>query len=224
MRYEQDFDLGGHLPKVSHWTSAPLSDCRRAEMGVLPAAASWPRRHPHRRRRGGSCAPVVWGTRVPSSRLLGESRQSQPRACEKIASFHENHAIYIVTRWIVVGGGEDGAERSQLQLRSFDLDSTIPKDHRARLLWRAVETLDLSAFYEPIKARVGIAGRPSGDPIWLSARAGRRAKLTRASRGTSKLDQPAPPLPTHGVRLRRRAQPRTRARDDDWLAAFALIP
>ncbi len=66
------------------------------------------------------------------------------------------------------------ADRSQLQLRSFDLDSTIPKDHRARLLWRAVETLDLSAFYEPIKARVGVAGRPSGDPkvfvtLWLYA-------------------------------------------------------
>ena len=66
------------------------------------------------------------------------------------------------------------ADRSQLQLRPFDLDSTIPQDHRARLLWRAVETLDLSAFYERIKSRVGSAGRPPGDPkvflaLWLYA-------------------------------------------------------
>ncbi len=66
------------------------------------------------------------------------------------------------------------ADRSQLELRPFDLDSTIPQDHRARMLWRAVETLDLSAFYERIKARVGTAGRPPGDPkvfvaVWLYA-------------------------------------------------------
>ncbi len=66
------------------------------------------------------------------------------------------------------------ADRSQLQLRSFDLDSTIAQDHRARLLWRAVETLDLGAFYERIKSRVGTAGRPPGDPrvfvtLWLYA-------------------------------------------------------
>lgn len=66
------------------------------------------------------------------------------------------------------------AERSQLELRPFDLDSTIAQDHRARLLWRAVETLDLRAFYEPIKSRVGTAGRPPGDPkvfvtLWLYA-------------------------------------------------------
>jgi transposase len=66
------------------------------------------------------------------------------------------------------------ADRSQLQLRPFDLDSTIGQDHRARLLWRAVETLDLGAFYERIKSRVGSAGRPPGDPkvfvtLWLYA-------------------------------------------------------
>jgi transposase len=66
------------------------------------------------------------------------------------------------------------ADRSQLELRPFDLDSIIPHDHRARLLWRAVETLDLGAFYERIKSRVGTAGRPPGDPkvfvtLWLYA-------------------------------------------------------
>jgi transposase len=66
------------------------------------------------------------------------------------------------------------ADRSQLELRPFDLDSTIPQNHRARLVWRAVETLDLSGFYERIKSRVGTAGRPPGDPkvfvaLWLYA-------------------------------------------------------
>jgi transposase len=66
------------------------------------------------------------------------------------------------------------ADRSQLELRRFELDSIIPQDHRARLLWRAVEALDLSAFYERIKSREGTAGRPPGDPkvfvaLWLYA-------------------------------------------------------
>ena len=66
------------------------------------------------------------------------------------------------------------ADRSQLELRPFDLDSTIAPDHRARLVWRAVETLDLSGFYQRIKSRVGTAGRPPGDPkvfvaLWLYA-------------------------------------------------------
>ncbi len=65
-------------------------------------------------------------------------------------------------------------DRSRLQLRAIDLDSAIPQAHRARLVWRAVETLDLSAFYERIKSRVGTAGRPAGDPkvfvaLWLYA-------------------------------------------------------
>jgi transposase len=69
------------------------------------------------------------------------------------------------------------ADRSQLELRPFDLDSTIGQEHRARLLWRAVESLDLSGFYERIKSRVGTAGRPPGDPkvfvtLWLYATMG----------------------------------------------------
>jgi transposase len=66
------------------------------------------------------------------------------------------------------------ADRSQVELRAFDLDSIIAQDHRARLVWRAVETLDLSGFYERIRSRVGTAGRPPGDPkvfvaLWLYA-------------------------------------------------------
>jgi len=52
------------------------------------------------------------------------------------------------------------------------LDSQLPDDHRARLVWAFVEGLDLSEFYDRIKARD--AGRPAMDPqvvlaVWLYA-------------------------------------------------------
>ena len=66
------------------------------------------------------------------------------------------------------------ATRNQLELRSFDLDSTIATDHRARLIWTVVERLDLSAFYGEIRSRGEQAGRPATDPkilltLWLYA-------------------------------------------------------
>lgn len=70
-------------------------------------------------------------------------------------------------RWV-------GADRAQVAWRSVDLESLIADDHPARLLWQAVERLDLSKFYEPIKARENAAGRPATDPrvllvLWLYA-------------------------------------------------------
>ncbi|MBV8090858.1 MAG: IS5/IS1182 family transposase, partial [Alphaproteobacteria bacterium] len=55
-----------------------------------------------------------------------------------------------------------------------DLDSQLPDDHRARLVWAFVQGLDLSEFYDRIKARDEIAGRPATDPqvvlaVWLYA-------------------------------------------------------
>jgi len=66
------------------------------------------------------------------------------------------------------------ADRSQLELRPWDLDSLIPRTHRARALWAFVERLDLSGLYDPIKARGEAAGRPATDPkillaLWLFA-------------------------------------------------------
>jgi transposase len=68
------------------------------------------------------------------------------------------------------------ADRSQIELRPFDLDSIIPQDHRARLLWQVLGTFDLSKFAEQIKAREGEAGRSATDPkvlvaVWLYATA-----------------------------------------------------
>ncbi len=65
-------------------------------------------------------------------------------------------------------------ERHQLRWDLVDLDSQLPPDHRARLVWSFVAGLDLSGFYARIKARDELAGRPASDPavllaVWLYA-------------------------------------------------------
>jgi transposase len=66
------------------------------------------------------------------------------------------------------------ADRGQLAWRTCDLESLLPAEHRARLIWSAVEKLDLTKFYEPIAARENEPGRPAIDPkilvaLWLYA-------------------------------------------------------
>jgi transposase len=66
------------------------------------------------------------------------------------------------------------ADRSQLSWDLLDLEGWLPADHRARVVWAFVETLDLSDFYAAIKSRDGEAGRPASDPrvllgLWLYA-------------------------------------------------------
>ena len=67
-----------------------------------------------------------------------------------------------------------GPDRAQLRWDMVDLDSQLPDDHRARLVWAFVEGLDLREFYDRIKARDATAGRPATDPqvvlaVWLYA-------------------------------------------------------
>jgi len=64
--------------------------------------------------------------------------------------------------------------RQQVELRSCDLESLLPQDHRARLVWGYVERQDLSRLYEAIKARGSFPGRRAIDPrilfaLWLYA-------------------------------------------------------
>ena len=64
--------------------------------------------------------------------------------------------------------------REQIELQPCDLEALLPPGHAARLVWRFVEGLDLSAFYATIRAREGRAGRPPIDPkilvaLWLYA-------------------------------------------------------
>lgn len=55
--------------------------------------------------------------------------------------------------------------RGQAVIRIELPEETIPKDHRARLLWKVVETLELSAFTAQARALEGQRGRP-----WTSLR------------------------------------------------------
>lgn len=66
------------------------------------------------------------------------------------------------------------ANREQIELQPCDLETLLPPGHAARLVWRFVEGLDLSAFYAAIRAREGRAGRTPIDPkilvaLWLYA-------------------------------------------------------
>ena len=66
------------------------------------------------------------------------------------------------------------ANRTQIELQPCDLEALLPPGHAARLVWRFVDGLDLSAFYARIRARAGRAGRPAIDPkilvaLWLYA-------------------------------------------------------
>src|SRR5271170_2872095 len=56
----------------------------------------------------------------------------------------------------------------------IDLDGLLPSDHRARIVWSFVESLDLAELYAGVRSREGAAGRPAADPavllaLWLYA-------------------------------------------------------
>ena len=66
------------------------------------------------------------------------------------------------------------ADRAQLRWDLLDLESLLPADHRARVVWAFAEGLDLSVLYDRIRARAGEPGRPPPDPrimmaLWLYA-------------------------------------------------------
>ena len=65
-------------------------------------------------------------------------------------------------------------DRRQLRWDMVDLEGLLPAEHRARIVWSFVESLDLSELYERIRSREGEAGRPAADPavmlaLWLYA-------------------------------------------------------
>lgn len=66
------------------------------------------------------------------------------------------------------------AARHQVMMQVASLDSLLPEDHRARLVWEYVAGLDLSRLYEAIGSVEGRAGRDAIDPrilmaLWLYA-------------------------------------------------------
>lgn len=66
------------------------------------------------------------------------------------------------------------AERRQASFEVVDLESLVVEDHPARAVWLFVEGLDLTWFYDRIKARGETPGRAATDPrillaLWLYA-------------------------------------------------------
>ena len=66
------------------------------------------------------------------------------------------------------------AQREQVELLAVDLDSVLPPDHQARLVWGYVERQDWSELENRIKARGSAPGRRAIDPrilfaLWLYA-------------------------------------------------------
>ena len=64
--------------------------------------------------------------------------------------------------------------RSQIEMRAVDLESLLPPDHKARVVWEYVEGLDLTSLYDAIEAVEGGPGRSATDPrilmaLWLYA-------------------------------------------------------
>ncbi|MFO0949880.1 MAG: hypothetical protein U0835_01750 [Isosphaeraceae bacterium] len=65
-------------------------------------------------------------------------------------------------------------DREQMLMRPCSVDELIGDDHDARLVWRLVETWDLTAFLVTIRARGETPGRSATDPrllvaLWLYA-------------------------------------------------------
>jgi transposase len=66
------------------------------------------------------------------------------------------------------------AQRCQPGWGVIDLDSQLDPEHRARVVWDFVRTMELSALYVRIKAAGDAPGRPASDPavllaVWLYA-------------------------------------------------------
>jgi transposase len=64
-------------------------------------------------------------------------------------------------------------DRQQL-LSAMTIDEILEADHPARAVWSYVQQLDLTPWYDRIRARGGVAGRPAIDPrllvaLWLYA-------------------------------------------------------
>src|ERR1700722_12961010 len=84
-------------------------------------------------------------------------------------------------------------DRRQVRWDMVDLEGLLPADHRARVVWSFVESLDLSELYERVKSRDGEAGRPAADPavllsLWLYATVegvGSARELERSPKATS---------------------------------------
>ena len=61
------------------------------------------------------------------------------------------------------------AQRDQVELLAWNLDSSLASDHTARTVWAFVQSLDMKPVYARMKALEGRPGRPGIDPAILMA-------------------------------------------------------
>lgn len=65
-------------------------------------------------------------------------------------------------------------QRDQVEFLPMAIDEMVPRDHRCRIVWRFVESIDLDPFYEGIRVSDSQAGRTKISPeilisLWLMA-------------------------------------------------------
>jgi transposase len=94
---------------------------------------------------------------------MDRSRNREGRPVDEVASNSEEPPLRLRE-----------VNRNQVTAVPAYLDRLLPKEHLARLLWQAVERLDLSAFYEGLVVVEGGPGRAAADPkllvaLWLYA-------------------------------------------------------
>lgn len=68
----------------------------------------------------------------------------------------------------------DRPHRTQIEMQWYSLDQMLPEDHRARIVWQYVESLNLEPLYEKIEVTSNKAGRTAIAPeillaLWLLA-------------------------------------------------------
>lgn len=115
------------------------------------------------------------------------------------------------------------AQREHVTPVPLYLDALLPDDHLARLIWAAVERLDLSAFAAEIKVVEGEPGRAAADPavlvalwIYATSQGEHRARglPVYAPRCAGRCIHPTPVLLSvhhHGTRSMRRPGQRVQA-------------
>jgi transposase len=97
------------------------------------------------------------GDRQAQGGLFGECETAKPAAddVEMPCSGGEARVLY--------------ADRHQVELRSFDLEASLPPNHPARTVWAFVQSMDLRPLYAAIKSRQGGRGAPAIDPAILTS-------------------------------------------------------
>jgi hypothetical protein len=92
------------------------------------------------------------------------------------------------------------ADRRQLRWDIIDLDGFLPFNHRARIVFSFVESLDLVELYDRVRSREGSAGRPAADPAVMGELEPSQTPIQGGSRMTTG-SHPKSAIPSHALAL-----------------------